>query len=624
MYKRLTVMLCVAALIFSILPYSAPPALAETALPFNFGFTDIEIAALEEAGGRIDIGESVEGGAVKGEFDHDGDGASFKLSHIPGTSYSSIPNGISLHFSSPLPAETLYRISVWFYVPEEGNTEEKSPLLGPGILINGEAGDNSYKWPNSPETAGRVSYDEWINVVFETGELAVIEFLIFRFYTNDAPTHPEVWYIDDISITLLESDEDTEIEDLPALKDIYEDYFLFGAAGIVTDLTGKRLELIKKHFNSFTYGNEMKPSSTQNEEGVFTLDTLDRMTNIVKANGFQIVGHVLLWHQQSPSWFWSEKDKAIERMEAHIETVLRHAGPDLIAVDVVNEAFTNNGGNGGWTAQLRTEGWYSALGYEFIEIAFRKADEVRQAIGRPDLKLYYNEFNEEFPAKAQNIYDMVVSFQKNGVPIDGIGMQGHYNASTKIDDVRSAIKLFNTLPDIEVSITELDITIESSRGNPALSKEEELYQANMYAELFKIFKEYAAGPANPDEKKRLITRVTIWGLTDNQSWRSDRHPLLFDKNNKAKAAFYAVMDPDNYLSLLNVDNQDEPAPNPSEPPEEQSSASGPVPSPAGGETPPPAETDEASDFPWWIVIVLAVAAVAGVCAWVVLKMRKKR
>ena len=517
-------------------------------------FSEARMAALAAEGSSLETGESAEGGIVTGEFSHSGD-ASFKVTHIEGASYSSSPNGVRLDFGTPLPADTIYIISAWFYVPEEGNTEGKNGLIGAGVLINGRADINSYKYPSSVTEAGRVTYDEWMNTTYETPPYdEEIEYIVFRFYTNDAPTHPEVWYLDDISVTSVASDANTDVQDLTPIRDVYKDYFMLGTAAGAADLKGKRLDLITKHFDTVTFANEMKPDNVQNVEGEFTFDKMNGMIDEFNNQGLKIVGHTLMWHEQSPDWMWEDRDKAKERLEKHIEEVLGaaidKAGPGFVAVDVVNEALTDGGQPGGWRDKMRNSGWYKALGPELIDIAFLKADEVRIAKGRPDLKLYYNDFNLDYEDKALSTYSMVKELREKGIPIDGIGMQAHYNQRTDPQDVLNAVKLFNTIPGIEVSVTELDITIESAQGNKELTKDEALYQADVYAELFKIYRQYAAGPANPNESQRLITRVTFWGTTDNQSWRSDRFPLLFDKNFQAKAAYYAVVDPDGYWENL--------------------------------------------------------------------------
>lgn len=559
MFKRITTAALCLVMALAVMPNFSDNAAAEPTAALTLDFSDENMQNFESAGNTMTIGESLEGGIVKDEFDHSGEGAAVKVTHIEGASYSSLPNGVQVALAEPLPANTVFSISAWFYIPEEGNTEGKQNLLGPGVLVNGRADSNAYKYPASEQEAGIVKFDEWMNVTYETptyeDELASV---FFRFYTNAGETHPDVYYLDDISITVLETAEavNDDVQEFVPLKDIYKDYFLLGTAGVLFDMPSKRLDLITKHFNAFTHGNELKPISVQPAEGKFTFEDADSMIDslVAVSEDMSIVGHTLFWHEQSPEWMWEDKDKAKERLETHIETVLSHAidkaGDNLISFDVINEAFRDGAGNGNWRAELRDSGWLEALGPEMIEIAFNKADEVRNAKGRPDIKLYYNDYNLDYIAKATSVYDMVTELRGNGVPIDGIGMQAHYNMGTKPENVRKSIELFHSIPGIEVSVTELDITVDSSRGNSGLSEEEDLAQAKLYAELMSIYKEYAIGPANPDESKRLISRVTIWGTTDSQSWRGDRFPLIFDKDNKAKGAFYGVAFPDDYEAYI--------------------------------------------------------------------------
>lgn len=550
MRKRIIAALCGLAMSLTFLPVAGIGVAAAGIEPIVIGFTDENMAALEAAGGTVAPNENAQGVVVKGEVSQDGDNAAFKGSHIAGTDYNATANGIRFTPGAPLPVGTRYKISVWFYVPEKGNKDVagKAALIGPSILLNGAAGNNEFKTPTTEGGAGTVTYDTWMNLVFETVAFSEpITTVDFRFYTNAEPTHPEVWYIDNIEITSLE-EQVVEIQDIVPLKDAYKDYFMMGTAGGASALTGTRFELIQKHFDTFTYENEMKPENVQRVEGTFTFQTVDQMTQILKDNGFNIIGHTTAWHSQSPSWLWSDPAKARERLEKHIEAVITNSGKDLTAIDVVNEAFSDSAQDGAWQDQLRTEGWFSALGADFIEIAFRKADEVRKAIGRPDLKLYYNDYNLDGPGKSTAVYNMVKELREKGVPIDGIGMQSHFNQSTSPKNVRRSLELFGSIPGIEISVTEMDITIQSSLGNAGLNETEDKQQAAQYAQLFSLYREYAAGPANPDAAKRLITRVTLWGTTDNASWRGDRFPLLFDKNYQAKGAYYAAIDPDKYMT----------------------------------------------------------------------------
>ena len=327
---------------------------------------------------------------------------------------------------------------------------------------------------------------------------------------------------------------------LPGLKDIYRDYFLIGTCGDARTLNGRYGELTARHFNAFTFENAMKPRSIQNREGRFSFAKVDEISGKLRENGIAAVGHTLAFHQQTPDWMWDGKEKARERLEAHIGAVVRHCGPHLTSIDVVNEAFKDSAAAGTWRGALREEGWYSVLGADFIEIAFRKADEARREIGRPDLKLYYNDYGLESPGKAGAVYEMVAELRAAGVPIDGVGIQAHYKQNVSADRVRDALELFGAIPGIEISVSELDVAVPGGMDTA---------QGRLYAELFSLYKEYAAGPANPDPAKRLIARVTLWGVTDAVSWRGEYTPLLFDRALNPKEAYYAAADPEGYLAI---------------------------------------------------------------------------
>jgi endo-1,4-beta-xylanase len=115
-------------------------------------------------------------------------------------------------------------------------------------------------------------------------------------------------------------------------------------------------------------------------------------------------------------------------------------------------------------------------------------------------------------------------------------MQAHYTTTTNPANVRASIERFAQLG-IEVHITELDVTVAGSSGQEALTAEQELRQAVLYARLFVIFKEF----------KDVIERVTFWGLDDSTSWRADRFPLLFHRDLTPKLAYHAVINPEDFL-----------------------------------------------------------------------------
>lgn len=481
-----------------------------------------------------------------------------KGTHLSTSSdYTGANNAIRLTFDEPLARNAIYTVSYSVYVPAFGN-EGKGVLTGPGIVLNEDyAGATGVsKFPISPGTIDIGAWKE-VNVTTPSDGLQQnLRSIDFRFVVNDEPNHPDVWYIDDIRISqqLIQVEEvEPNYKDYPALKDVYKDYFLIGTTSGNSRMTGDKLEIIQYHFNAFTPENEMKPSSVQNVKGTFTFSTLDEQ--LAKIPGLTLIGHTLAWHSQTPTWMWGtptplSKEEARANMETHIENVMNRYGAVLYSMDVVNEAMADGRNNDDWRLNLRSnEGWYLALGWEWVEIAFLKAAEIVDANGW-NCKLYYNDYNLDYPDKAKAVYNMVKDINEryagvrpNGKPlIEGIGMQGHYNQNTNPANVENSIKLFSTLPDVAVSITELDVNYSNSGR---LSELQLQRQALKYAQLFDIFKRYSAGPANNGDGR--IERVTFWGTNDGDSWRSSGFPLLFDKNLRAKEAFFAVLNPEDYL-----------------------------------------------------------------------------
>ncbi|CAM3911022.1 endo-1,4-beta-xylanase [Cohnella lubricantis] len=348
----------------------------------------------------------------------------------------------------------------------------------------------------------------------------------------------------------------------PALKDVYKDYFTLGIFG-----RGETNALIH-NFAEYAPGNEMKPESTQNVKGTFTYDSADTaFDNLASLNPDMVFyGHTLAWHSQSPTWMWDapparydqpgtfDRATALTNLDNHIENVLGHFGGRLKGVDVVNEAIGTSK-PGDWKASLaKGEGWYNALGWEWVELAFLKAAEVVDSHPDWDVKLIYNDFGLDSPDKAQVVYEMVKDINEryqdvrpNGKPlIEVIGMQAHYNLDTNVENVENNIKLFATLPGVHVNITEMDI------GTPpigTLTPENENNQAMKYAELFRIYKKYAVGSSNTTNNPKVIDRVSISGVRDaTTGWRAGEFALLFNSDGLAKEALVAVLDPDTYLS----------------------------------------------------------------------------
>lgn len=367
-------------------------------------------------------------------------------------------------------------------------------------------------------------------------------------YVESSNNAEASFYIDDIRFEPTGS-ETIDIErDLIPIKDVYADDFLIGNAVSAKDLEGIRLELLKMHHNLVTAENAMKPGYAYDDEGNFDFTAEDELVEKIREEGLLLHGHVLVWHQQSNESLHTDEDGkplsrevALANLRLHVQTAVEHFGDNVISWDVVNEAMNDNPPNPeDWRASLRQSGWYHAIGPDYIEEAFKAAKEVLKDNGWDHIKLYYNDYNDDNQNKAEAIYQMVKEINENYAAehdgellIDGIGMQGHYNINTRVENVRRSMEKFISLG-VEVGVTELDITAGTDH---VLTEEQANKQAYLYAQLFQLYKEHA----------EHISRVTFWGLDDATSWRAAQSPLVFDRSLQAKPAYYAIIDPEKFI-----------------------------------------------------------------------------
>ena len=329
--------------------------------------------------------------------------------------------------------------------------------------------------------------------------------------------------------------------DLPSLSEKYKNYFKVGVAVPYKALTNPvDVALIKRHFNSITAENEMKPEALEPYEGTFNFSIADEYLNFCKKNNIAIRGHTLVWHQQTPSWFFqnpqtgekltnSEKDKKIllERLKKYIQTVVSRYKDRIYAWDVVNEAIDENQPDG-----FRRSEWFNILGPEYIEKAFIYAHQAD-----PNALLFYNDYSTENPVKREYIYKLIKGLKEKGVPIHGIGLQCHISVSwPSVEEVEKTIKLFSSIPGIKIHVTEIDISVAKEFGED-IDEETKRYlliqQARKLKDLFDVFKKY----------KNVVTSVSFWGLKDDYSWLKGDFPLLFDKDYQPKFAFWSLIDP---------------------------------------------------------------------------------
>ncbi len=324
------------------------------------------------------------------------------------------------------------------------------------------------------------------------------------------------------------------------LKDAYKDYFTIGVAVNQRNVTNPdQMALIRQQFNSITAENDMKPQPTEPSEGQFNWAGADRIANFCRQNGIRLRGHCLMWHAQIGRWIYEdadgkplEKEEMFRRMREHIHAVVNRYKDVVYAWDVVNEAMTDDRNA---SDPYRQSAMYKIAGDEFIANAFRYAREAD-----PDGLLFYNDYNETDPVKSQRIFDMVKKMKANGVPIDGIGMQGHYNIyGPAEEEIDRAITLYKQVVK-HIHVTELDVRANEEMGGQLQFSQEGMtvsdslkqHLADQYARIFRVLRKH----------KDVIDNVTFWNLSDRDSWLGARnYPLLFDTDYKPKKAYDYVL-----------------------------------------------------------------------------------
>ncbi|MFN8344701.1 MAG: endo-1,4-beta-xylanase [Spirosomataceae bacterium] len=348
------------------------------------------------------------------------------------------------------------------------------------------------------------------------------------------------------------------------LKEAYKEAFKMGVAvndAIVSGRDKASQEIVIKQFNTITLENSMKAGLINPQPGVFKFEPADAYVEFGKKNNMFIVGHTLVWHNQTPAWFFQEengqpksKEAVAARLHDHIKTVAGRYAGKVNAWDVVNEVIDDDG-------SYRPTTWVKGIGDgdELVKLSFKYAAQYA-----PNTELYYNDFNAWRPSKRDGIVRMVKMLQKEGVRIDGIGIQGHWGLNyPKTEYIEAAIDAYAALG-LKVMITELDVDvlpltkegqiIGQGMGEKQFQNEEfktflDPYPNDLpdsvqkalterYAQLFGIFY----------RKKDKIDRVTMWGIHDGMSWKNGypipnrtNYPLLWDRNKQPKPAFDAVL-----------------------------------------------------------------------------------
>jgi endo-1,4-beta-xylanase len=345
--------------------------------------------------------------------------------------------------------------------------------------------------------------------------------------------------------------------DEPSLRELAPKRLLIGAALSGRQIAGDdpaSMAIVTRQFSSISPENILKWEAVHPDPDRYVFEPADRYVAFGEAQRMAVIGHVLLWHQQTPAWVFAGtggapagRDLLLERLRAHIDAVVGRYRGRIFGWDVVNEALDEDG-------SLRKTKWLEAIGEDYIAKAFEYAHAAD-----PQAELYYNDYNLWKPAKREAAIRLVRQLRARGLRVDGVGEQAHWGiADPPLADIDAAVGGLAAGTGVKVLLTELDIDVlprEPDMWGADLSRkaairattniypqglpdERQRELARRYADVFSIALKY-----------RAVSRVTLWGVTDAQSWLHDfpipgriNYPLLWDRQGRPKPAFDAVVD----------------------------------------------------------------------------------
>jgi len=335
-----------------------------------------------------------------------------------------------------------------------------------------------------------------------------------------------------------------------------------------------------KHFNVVVAENEMKPanilpsnlpekqpSSWQHTDNFFKWANADALVNYAQSNGKRVRGHTLIWHSQTPDWFFkgngvsgrATKSELYARMENYIRVVFQKYGNKIDTWDVCNEVVSHN------VKGAREDSEYTKImrdtntnDYEYVVNAFKWARQYADENNGADVKLYLTDFGVERPfnrggsTKQDDFLACVRYLITNNAPIDGVGFQGHFRLyDHPVEQISKGIDMFSNVNNkkLMIQICELDISLFSNEKNEANGTT--INNNNLPTRLSDLADTYRTyfDMFETKYKEGKLNMVLIWGIADGHSWLNDHpvkgrtdHPLLFNRKYRAKEAYIKLVE----------------------------------------------------------------------------------
>ncbi|WP_158838027.1 endo-1,4-beta-xylanase [Polaribacter sp. L3A8] len=304
--------------------------------------------------------------------------------------------------------------------------------------------------------------------------------------------------------------------------------FMVGMAVKAEQLTNgsKYDEILKNEFSSISAEYEMKMNIIEPTKGNYDWSKADAIVDYAIANGINVHGHALVWHESAPDWLanYTGTDAEFEQeVKNYITAVLTRYKGKVASWDVVNEAINDSNG------ALRNSIYRQKMGDNFVAKCFQFAREAD-----PDVLLFYNDYAVTTNKTKQTaIFNLIDDLQANNTPIDGVGFQMHikYN-SPSVDEIKTAVDKA-VERDLKLHFSELDVRVNPNKDITTFTTERAVAQKNKIKEVVSVYN------AIPLENKYAIT---VWGMKDDDSWvinqynNTNEWPLLYDSNFEIKKA----------------------------------------------------------------------------------------
>jgi len=354
------------------------------------------------------------------------------------------------------------------------------------------------------------------------------------------------FYIDDFQLTFVKPP--IIQTNIASIDQTYQDLFPVGGEVDLNDLSGPHAQLLTKHFNSITSGNDMKWVSVEPSLGSFTFGNADAEVGLAVCHDMKVRGHNLVWATgaQTPAYAFGDGSNSAANqatvtanIQEHIQNEVQHFGSQVYAWDVVNEPLDPSQPD-----CLDHGPFYQVLGKSYIDIALEAARQFAPA----GTKLFINDFSTYDPNRLACLVQVVSDLESRGIPLDGIGHETHQNINypSPTAMVETLETVHKNFPDLDQQITELDESVynagdDTSNYGSNIPPSVLAEQGWLYKSYFDVFRQLG--------KKDNITGVTFWGIADDDTWldgfpiaRTD-YPLPFSMGLHAKPAYWGIVDP---------------------------------------------------------------------------------